>query len=63
MIHEADPSAVPQAALPADAGRMARRMLWGGAVVLAVAAGLVLWSSRGAAVFIDMVSAAVAWCL
>ncbi|MHB2166820.1 hypothetical protein [Alsobacter sp. R-9] len=63
MIHEADPSAIVPAAPVADAGRWARRLLWGGALVLTVAAGLVLWSSRGAAVFVDMVSAAVAWCL
>ncbi len=49
------------AALPAAGGRV-RAVLWGGAVLAVVAAGLVLWSARADAVFVDMLSAAVAWC-
>lgn len=37
--------------------------LWGGAVLVLVAAGLVLWSARAPAVFADVLSAAIAWCL
>jgi hypothetical protein len=37
--------------------------LWAGAILAVVGAGLVLWSARGAAVFTDVVSAALAWCL
>ncbi len=36
--------------------------LWVGAILAVVGAGLVLWSARGAAVFTDVVSAALAWC-
>ncbi len=38
------------------------RILAGAAVASLVAAGLLLWSKTGPAVFGDMVLAAVAWC-
>lgn len=37
-------------------------LLLGGLALLVVAAGVVLWSTRGPAIFTDMLSAAVAWC-
>ena len=37
-------------------------VLWVGAVGAVVAAGLVLWADRASAVFVDMLSAAIAWC-
>jgi len=40
----------------------AGRALIGAAVATLVVAGLVLWGSRGDAVFGDMVLAALAWC-
>jgi len=42
--------------------RAAGRMLLGAAVMLLAGAGLLLWWSRGAAVFADVMLAAVAWC-
>ena len=41
---------------------LAGRGLVAAAVVCLVAAGLVLWASRGDAVFTDVVLAALAWC-
>ncbi|HEX2138062.1 MAG TPA: hypothetical protein VHG30_19585 [Microvirga sp.] len=41
---------------------LAGRGLVAAAVVCLVAAGLVLWASRGDAVFADVVLAALAWC-
>ena len=37
-------------------------VLWAGAAVCLVAAGLVLWNARGAGVFTDVLAAAIAWC-
>jgi hypothetical protein len=37
-------------------------LLWAGAVLAAVAAGLLLWAERGTQVFVDMLSATLAWC-
>jgi hypothetical protein len=37
-------------------------LLWVGAGLALVAAGLLLWADRGARVFTDMLSAAIAWC-
>lgn len=36
--------------------------LWAGAGLCLLATGLVLWDARGAAVFTDVLSAAIAWC-
>ena len=49
---------VPSATGPGGAGRV----LVAGSVVLLLLAGIVLWASRGPAVFADIVLAAVAWC-
>jgi hypothetical protein len=38
------------------------KVLVGGAVLCAAAAGLLLWSRQGEAVFSDMVLTALAWC-
>jgi len=38
------------------------RALLGGAIVCLTAAGLLLWSRTGEAVFSDMVLSALAWC-
>lgn len=43
------------------AGR-AGRVLMAGAVLSLCAAGLLLWSERGAAIFNETVIAAIAWC-
>jgi hypothetical protein len=45
-----------------DRTRGAGRGLLAGAMLLLAAGGLLLWWSRGAAVFGDIVLAAVAWC-
>ena len=37
-------------------------VLWASAVACLVAAGLVLWADRASAVFVAMLSAAIAWC-
>lgn len=37
-------------------------VLWAGAALCLVAAGLVLWQARGAGVFTDVLAAAIAWC-
>lgn len=56
--------------LPVEAGERRRGaavsgfglLLWAGAVLALLAAGLLLWADRGARVFTDMLSAAIAWC-
>ncbi len=58
MTNPAAPSSHEEVARPGFAGWL----LWGAAVTAIVAAGLVLWSARASAVFVDMLSAAVAWC-
>jgi hypothetical protein len=37
--------------------------LWAAAAVALIASGMVLWTARAEAVFTDMVSAALAWCM
>lgn len=56
--HTPPPSAETHAPAP---GRLAA-VLVGGAVLLLAGAGLLLWASQGAAVFNDVVLAALAWC-
>ena len=54
-----------EAAGSRDATAATRRfgaLLWAGAGLALVAAGLLLWADRGARVFTDMLSAAIAWC-
>jgi hypothetical protein len=46
-----------------EPGRRLRALLWIGGPLLLVAAGLVLWSGRAAAVFLDSASAVLAWCM
>ena len=46
---------------PPRSGRCSA-LLWIGAVGAIVASGLVLWDDRASAVFVDMLSAAIAWC-
>jgi hypothetical protein len=46
----------------ATATRRFGALLWAGAGLALVAAGLLLWADRGARVFTDMLSAAFAWC-
>ncbi|WP_349368083.1 hypothetical protein [Salinarimonas sp.] len=58
--HTPPPPAETDAAAPAP-GRLAA-VLVGGAVFLLAGAGLLLWASQGAAVFNDVVLAALAWC-
>ena len=49
--------------VPSGTGsRGAGRALVAGSVVLLLLAGVLLWASRGPAVFADIVLAAVAWC-
>jgi hypothetical protein len=48
--------------LEATSTGFSSRLLVAGAVGCAVAAGLLLWSRQGDAVFSDMVLAALAWC-
>jgi cytochrome c-type biogenesis protein CcmH/NrfF len=52
----------PDASTGDPTGAGLRLALWGGAVLALVAGGLVLWSARASAVFVDMLSAAIAWC-
>jgi hypothetical protein len=51
----------PQSETAPAAGWAGRTLMVGGVVSL-FAAGLLLWSERGAAVFNDTVLAALAWC-
>ena len=37
-------------------------VLWGGTALTVVGAGLLLWSTQGEAVFMDMVTSALAMC-
>jgi hypothetical protein len=37
--------------------------LWSAAGAALIASGLVLWSARADAVFTDLISAAIAWCM
>lgn len=46
-----------------EPGGRLRAVLWVGAPLLLAAAGLVLWSGRAAAVFLDSASAVLAWCM
>lgn len=50
------------ASAPPQRGGRWPAVLWVGAVGAVVAAGLVLWADRASAVFVDMLSAAIAWC-
>lgn len=59
-LSAADADQTNPAPVPAGAGL--RVALWGGTVLAIVAAGLLLWSARASAVFVDMLSAAIAWC-
>ncbi|HEY8566974.1 MAG TPA: hypothetical protein VIL65_15865 [Beijerinckiaceae bacterium] len=54
-------SAETSTAAPAGSRRLGVVLLIGSVVAL-VAAGALLWSRHGAAVFSDMVVAAIAWC-
>jgi hypothetical protein len=59
------PSMLPEAGTEAHHDRPLRRaglVLWGAAGLCLLAAGLVLWNARGAAVFTDVLAAAIAWC-
>ncbi len=43
--------------------RRTGQALWLAAALALIAAGLVLWTARAEAIFTDMVSAAIAWCM
>jgi hypothetical protein len=51
-----------QAAEPVWTSLRPARVLVAGAAICLVGAGLLLWWHRGAAVFSDVVLAAIAWC-
>lgn len=54
----------PQDSAPTHGAGIGRAaiVLWAGAALCLVAAGLVLWDARGAGVFTDVLAAAIAWC-